>query len=153
MIENSLFSTNTFFLLKRTHRFQSIRHHTMRIFFESWHINDKFFYWFIKVKQNMSFANSKVGLPTNYFDDCLGAYVFDCTQGFMVLVLWIEAPKSRSQSWWGFFMHIHHVKIQNFCNKVIQNVRRINNLEIINLFIVSFNQIDICMIYTTLQLA
>jgi hypothetical protein len=26
-------------------------------------------------------------------------------------------------------------------------------LEIINLFIVSFNQIDICMIYTTLQLA
>ncbi len=48
-------------------------------------------------------------------------------------------------------MHIHH-EDPNFLQQGHLK-RKINNLEIIDLFIVSFSQIDICMIYTTLQLA
>jgi len=32
----------------------------------------------------MCFVDSRVGMPTNYFDDCLGVYVFDCTQGLTI---------------------------------------------------------------------
>jgi len=151
MAENSLFNTNIFFLLKRTHKFRSTKHPIERMFFDSWHIKNIFFYRFIKIKQNMCFTNNKVGMPTNYFDDCLGAYVFDCAQGLMVpnIMNWCSWIKKSIMM--RILMHVHHED-----PKFLQQghpKHKINNLEIIDLFIVSFSQIDICMIYTTLQLA
>ncbi len=99
----------------------------------------------------MCFTISKVGMLTNYFDDCLGAYVFDCTQGLMVpnIMSWCSWIKKSIMM--RILMHIDH-EYPKFLQQGHPK-RKINNLEIIDLFIVSFSQIDICMIYTTLQLA